>query len=185
MEAIFIKNTYEIIDDYVIINIKRVNGDIFKTLVSLSDLEKMKNFNYSWYVHYCKNSSSYYVLSTVYLGTFNGKPKYKSMPLHKFIMDAEDNTYVDHINHDSLDNRRENLRVVTNNENTKNRKSKNSNNKSGYRNVSKQGKFWVVQMQIDGQNIILNRFPLDKLEEAGFYAKEMRRILYGEFAGES
>lgn len=37
--------------------------------------------------------------------------------LHRFIMRAQDGTHVDHLNGDGLDNRRENLEVVTPREN--------------------------------------------------------------------
>ena len=48
---------------------------------------------------------------------------------------TDTNCYIDHINHNTLDNRLENLRITINNKNSKNRRHKNSNNKTGYRNV--------------------------------------------------
>ena len=57
---------------------------------------------------------------------------------------------------------------------------------NGYRNVCwiKRENMWVVQLQIDGKNKRLAKFPKDKLEEAGKFAEEMRKKYYGEeFAG--
>lgn len=44
--------------------------------------------------------------------------------LHRFIMSPTDNMVVDHINHDTTDNRKCNLRVCTQQENTRNKVSK-------------------------------------------------------------
>lgn len=48
-------------------------------------------------------------------------PQGKKIYLHRFLMDSPEGLIVDHINHQTLDNRRENLRVVTHSENMKNR----------------------------------------------------------------
>ena len=58
---------------------------------------------------------------------------------------------VDHKNSNTLDNRKSNLRVVPDCNNSMNRKSRNRNNTSGYRNVSwnKNDNKWLVQLQIN------------------------------------
>lgn len=92
---------------------------------------------------------------------------------------------IDHINHNTLDNRKENLRMVKQDENLKHRKGKNSNNTSGYRNVSwnKYYEKYVVQLQVNGKNTIFGYF--DDVHEAGRIAKEKRKEIYGKFAGKS
>lgn len=107
------------------------------------------------------------------------------MKLHKFIMNVEDSKVVDHINHDTLDNTKGNLRVISHSNNSMNRKSRNSNNKSGYRNVcwSKSENKWIVQLQVNKHNTVLGKFPKDQLKEAAKFAEEKRKELYGEFAG--
>lgn len=88
---------------------------------------------------------------------------------------------VDHRNYDTLDNRKENLRIVQSQANTRNRSGRNSNNKSGYRNVCLVKGKWIVQLQINGRNTKLGSF--DDVHKAGAFAKEMRNKYYGEFAG--
>ena len=108
--------------------------------------------------------------------------------MHQLIMGKQgEGKRIDHINRDIRDNRKANLRVVTIIQNATNRTKKNSNNKSGYRNVSwhKSSKTWMVQLQIDGKNVRLKDFPYDKLDEAGEYAEKMRQKYYGEYAGDT
>jgi len=120
------------------------------------------------------------------MGKINNKFTYKHNALSRILLHVEgSNLFVDHKNHNTLDDRKENLRVTIVDKNSKHRKSKNSNNKSGYRNVSKRDKWWIVQLQIEGENTILKKFPLDQLDEAGAYAELMRQKYYGEYAGEN
>jgi len=100
-------------------------------------------------------------------------------------MNIEDKNQVDHIDHNTLNNRKYNFRIVNIMQNSMHKKTKNKNNTSGYRNVSwiKSDQVYRVQLQINGKNTKLKDFPFDKLEEAGQYAKEMREKYYGEFAG--
>lgn len=67
--------------------------------------------------------------------------------------------------------------MLTVKQNATNRTKRNRNNTSGYRNVCwiKSENMWVVQLQINGKNKRLARFPKDQLEEAGKFAEEMRK----------
>lgn len=147
----------------------------------MEDLERVIGFPYTWFAKYQSLNKGFYV----YASEYNTETK-KSKPilLHQFIMDARGKT-VDHINGNPFDNRKVNLRIVEDTDNSKNRKSKNSNNTSGYRNVSwsKRDKKWVVQMQINKKNKALGSF--DNVHEAGKFAEEMRLKYYGDFAGKN
>jgi len=48
----------------------------------------------------------------------------KAVLMHREVLNAPEHSEVDHINHDTLDNRRDNLRLCTRQQNTQNRKSK-------------------------------------------------------------
>ena len=101
--------------------------------------------------------------------------------LHRFLMNPSDDMVVDHINHNKLDNRRENLRVCTAHQNSMN-KSKYCNNTSGVTGVvwDKLRNKWKAQICINS-----------KMKHLGYYntkeeAIEARRLAeieyYGEFA---
>jgi hypothetical protein len=88
---------------------------------------------------------------------------------------------VDHINGDGLDNRRENLRLATYNQNTLNSKIQ-SRNTSGYRGVSwrKCANKWIAKIVVNGKNLYLGLFT-DKHQAAVAYNKAALEH-YGEFA---
>lgn len=151
------------------------------TIIDLDDFEKVINFPYTWYARFSPNNQCYYAFATVHIGVINGKQKNKIIALHQYVLDTD--KFVDHIEHNTLDNRKSKLRIIDNKHNLRNRKGRNSNNKSGYRNVCWDGSAWVVQLQVNGKNTHLGRFPKDKLEEAGKFAEEMRQKYYGEFSG--
>ena len=106
--------------------------------------------------------------------------KKKVVLMHRFIMDAPSDMLVDHINHNILDNRKENLRLCTKSENSRNRKIQ-SNNKSGYKGVyCKSQSIWGCQIKINGKNKHLGYFvdPIEAAKTYDIHAKE----IYGEFA---
>ncbi len=88
---------------------------------------------------------------------------------------------VDHINRDSLDNRRKNLRLATNVQNGQNR-SKQRNNTSGYKGVSwdKARGRWRAFIQVGGTHKTLGRF--DEMHDAVKARRDAEILYFGEFA---
>jgi len=186
------KNDYKIDGDIVRIFLKRENGQPdLETIIDLDDFDRINAYKGT----FCsginrtkgyKYEGQYYAKINVFLGIVDGKRKTRTPHLNRIILEMYDWDYeVDHINNNTLDNRKSNLRVVTISNNLRNRKGKNKNNKSGYRNVCQVGNKWYVQLQVNKKCKCLKTFPLDQLEEAGIYAEKMRKELYGEYAGES
>ena len=168
------------------IELTRRDGTVLWTKIDLEDLDRVINFPYTWSAKYDPDLEQYYVEATVHRKLIE-EGYSKAMKLHKFVMNVNDDRVVDHINHDTLDNTKTNLRVISHSNNSTNRKSRNSNNKSGYRNVcwSKNENKWIVQLQINKKNKILGRFEYNDLDKAGQFAEEMRQKYYGEFAGKN
>lgn len=166
------------------IELNRKDGKNFWVTIDLEDLEKVLNFPYTWYAKYSATIGKYYATTSEYRP---GIQRSRTVLMHQFIMGVENSkreVNVDHKNHNTLDNRKENLRVTNVTENCMNRKLSKAN-KSGYRNVSwsKRENAWIVQLQVNGKNTVLGTFAESQLEEAGQFAKQMREKYYGEFAG--
>lgn len=89
---------------------------------------------------------------------------------------------VDHINGNGLDNRRENLRIITNKENVTCRRVLPSNNTSGYRGVSfhKAKKGWDAKIKVNQHAIHLGRYKT--AEEAARAYDEAAKLYFKEFA---
>ena len=96
----------------------------------------------------------------------------------RVIMSAPKGMTVDHINHDTLDNRRSNLRLATYSENLKNR-GKSKANTSGFTGVGiHKGKYRAC-IQKNGKQISLGHF--ETIKEAVNVRKLAEEQLYGEF----
>lgn len=135
------RNTYDFYDTYAIGYTNK--GDSF--IIDLDDYDKVKNYN--WYIH----TSDYVVSSSE-----------RKISIHRLIMGAYDNDsklMIDHINHDKSDNRKCNLRFVTNSQNQMN-KDVGTNNSSGFRGISwhKNKNGWISQIQINGKLKYLGLF---------------------------
>lgn len=84
--------------------------------------------------------------------------------LHRWILDAPNWTQVDHINGNTLDNRRENLRAVTFAQNQRNRSRAQINSRTGVRGVHPFRDKYEASVRHHGQNIYLGLFS--SIEEA-------------------
>lgn len=155
-------NTYKFIDDYVI-----VYNDSNYCYVDLDDYDKIKDIY--WY----KNK----------LGYFSGWYQSKLVALHRFIMDCPDNMVVDHIGgtETKYDNRKKNLRIVTQQQNTMNcRISK--NNTTGITGVywHKSANKWTANIKVNRKSIYLGIF--DTKEEAIAARKKAEEKYFGEYS---
>jgi hypothetical protein len=107
-----------------------------------------------------------------------GKQRQRVLPMHRVIVDAPDDMFVDHIDGDGLNNRRSNLRIVTNAQNMQNR-GKPSNNTSGYKGVSKNRTRWEAVIRAHGRVKYLGSFG-SALEAHQAYLAEAA-VLHGEY----
>lgn len=102
--------------------------------------------------------------------------------VHRVVMGAGKGEIVDHINGNRLDNRRENLRIVSSSQNVANSKLS-SRNTSNYRNVywqSNRSK-WFVQFVINRKKYFFGYY--ENAEEAYATALVIRKQLYGKHIG--
>lgn len=142
------KNDYKILGDTTIIYLKRRDGSFLEALVSTNDLPKLKATDYSWHAKWNENNKSFYVVASKIIDGVK-----KTIPLHRFLTDAQPDQIPDHINHQPLDNRRENLRLISVGGNNQNLKGAKKNSKSGIRCVSwhKVTQKWRVQIGVKGK----------------------------------
>ena len=104
----------------------------------------------------------------------------KSVYLHRLIMNAPENTQIDHINGVKTDNRRSNLRFATHAENQRNR-GPHKGNKTGYKGVciDRDGKYFAY-INCNGKRTYLGRFSTGYQAAKAYDAAAL--ILHGEFA---
>lgn len=104
----------------------------------------------------------------------------RPIPIHRVILNAPIDMVVDHINHDPLDNRRENLRICTRAQNNKNLR-RNKRNTSGYKGVywDALGGKWATKIRLDNKYIWLGRY--DKIEDAAEAYRKASLQYHGEF----
>lgn len=111
--------------------------------------------------------------------TENGRRRH--LLLYREITKAPKGTHVDHINHDTLDNRRSNLRVCSVSENCMNQKEARSN-KSGYKGVcwKKDRSKWASQICVNRRVMCLGYFSDPECAARAY--DEAAIMHFGEFA---
>jgi hypothetical protein len=103
--------------------------------------------------------------------------------VHRFVLGLTNKKIeVDHINFNTLDNRKLNLRICTRSQNNQHRRRIKTKFKfhSKYKGVSKQYGQWVSQIKYNKKNTYLGYFKIEK-EAALAYDKKAKE-LFGKFA---
>lgn len=149
------------------------NGGI--TLVDSRDWDELMKFG--WY----KDSHGYAVRNE-YLGKIGGKYRNRTILMHRVIMNPPDKMDVDHANHETLDNRRYNLRVCTRSQNMMNRKP--LKGKTLPKGVSinpspRSLKKFMVRISKDGRSKFVGNYKTIKEAELAYQAAAQE--LHGEF----
>lgn len=122
------------------------------------------------------------------LGNTRIKGKRRSILLHRLIMERilgrflKTGEHVDHINHDGLDNRRQNLRIANTQENNYNSRKGTNGKTSIYKGVfwHKQHKKWYAHIRKDKKSHFLGLYR-NELDAAKAYDKAAKDM-YGKFA---
>lgn len=107
--------------------------------------------------------------------------KGKIIPMHRQIMKPPKGIYVDHINHNTLDNRRTNLRLCTRAENYQNQ-FKQKNNTSGYKGVNWYSKYGKWQATIMSEKHLKHLGYYYKIEDAARAYNQAAKLYHGAFA---
>lgn len=137
--------------------------------IDSDDLEKVSNFK--WYARKGKRGV-YYATSTLH----------KNVHMHRLILGVTDRkVFVDHKDHNGLNNTKENLRAVTNSQNMMNSRP-NKNTTSKYKGVywAKDKGKWTAQIKINSKMKYIGRFHIE--DDAAIAYNEMAKEYFGEYA---
>lgn len=153
-------NRFMLLKDYGIGYCTNDNSEFY---FDLEDFDKIK-------CHRWSNNGNGYIRSYI---------DNKEVFLHRVVMNAQKGQIVDHIKHNTHDNRKSQLRITDNYGNHRN-KSLSKNNKSGTTGVCKEGNKWHAYIWKGGKYVHLGRF-LDK-NEAIEIRKRAEDIYFGAFS---
>lgn len=166
-------NQVEVFKSYTEIILFR-NGKEYRSKVDTAELGKI--LAYKWRISGADNS--------MYVKTWLHSPragKRKETGLHNFILgESPKGMVIDHINGDTFDNRRINLRFATPSQNQCNQTKIKSSNTSGYRGVHKKGDKWIAQIYHNNKKLGLGYFNTP--QEAALAYNDKAIELRGEFA---
>ena len=118
-----------------------------------------------------------------YAVRYQGLPggKQTTIRMHRQILNAPRGVEIDHVNRDTLDNRRENLRVATRRQNMANT-SKGPRNTSGFKGVSSDRARGTFRATIKGpeKSVFLGRFTTAVAAAKAYDVAALK--MFGEFA---
>ena len=139
-------------------------------LIDDEDFEFLNQWKWS-------TSSKGYAVRKVQVGVGHKNRTFYNIYMHRVVGNIPEELQTDHINHKKLDNRKNNLRAVTNQQNHFNMPLS-SRNKTGYKGVYwfKRDKNWQAQITLNAKKIHLGYF--DSKLNAIHARKEAEKIYH-------
>lgn len=133
-----------------------VDGDIARVpltqgrvaIIDATDVDLVRGFR--WTARCSPGASDFYAV----------RGHRETVLMHRVIIDAPSGFDVDHANHDTLDNRRSNLRVASRRDNNRNRRAPRVDGVSGYLGVGYHAQTgrWRARVAVDGRRLSLGLF---------------------------
>lgn len=171
-ETYLSNNTYDLTGEYGVC----ITHDGQDFIFDLEDYDKIKQ-------HCWRITPRGYVQATLYNPDKPSGYRTKNIFLHRYLMNVDSlpwqKTVVDHINGDKKDNRKENLRIVTQSNNGMNSKVS-KNNTSGVPGISKYRDKWVAYITYKTERIYLGIF--NTFEEAVTVRRNAEEKYFGEYS---
>jgi hypothetical protein len=134
-----------------------------KGQVALVDDEDFEYLN-QWKWCALKNKHTFYVTRGINHKLENGKIYKEYIYMHRLILNTPKGLCTDHINHNGLDNRKENLRIVTQRGNMQNLKLK-----PKYVGIWKNYNKYVASLRINGKHKYLGNFNTPEEAQEAYY----------------
>lgn len=167
------KNSYDIQGDVTAIFLNRRDGTTIETHIDTIDLPKAKEFPNSWIARWDPKSRKYYTT-----GIMSVNNKRKSIQFTRWLLHVEGKLVVDHYDHNTLNNRKSNLRIVTHAQNMQNRSPEITSQYSKLRGVTfdKRNQKWHASLNHNGRRHFFGYF--DTMEKADVAVKKGRAVLF-------
>ena len=132
---------------------------------------------YKWYATWSPDTKSFYAMTNI--RKLDGKQT--TLQMHRIIMNAQKGQQVDHIHHNTLDNRKSEMRLCSGSQNQHN-SGKRTNNTSGFKGVSwhKATQKWYARIKLNGKEKSLGYFTHPELAHEAYCRAAAE--LHGDFA---
>ena len=159
-------NSFVITGDITTIFLKTKDQPTYQAIIDTDDLPRVMEYTSKW-----RASISGWWHPKLYVSGSTG--------IHRWILRPPSGLLVDHIDHNTLDNRRSNLRMCTRCENSHNMRIR-SDNKSGVTGVMMSNGKWLAKICFMGKLINLGSFK--NIEDATAARKNAEIKYFGDFS---
>jgi hypothetical protein len=165
------KNLYKVEGDTTLVYINSKVG-VLTTIIDTEDLPLIDSFKTSWNVTYRTDAEGFDGVRT----KVQKKGQRVQYWMHRIVMQYDGEGIIDHIDGNTLNNRKSNLRIADFQLNSENKRLHTSS-KTGYRGVFlEKGKYYRVRFVKEGKRYNFGNYPT--LEEAIEVADRARKELF-------